>query len=136
MRFTVPQFIDYEAKIVGPFTFHQFIYVGTAGAICFVIYFIAPSFFIVSCIFLIGGALAFAFLRIGGRSLAVALGNFLRFSISPKMFIWQKGKPLANVFEKEQKIGGDKLPEEIVVPKISKEGRLNRLSMDVETKKD
>ena len=93
MRFTVPKFIEHEAKIVGPLTFRQFIFVGIAGAICFVFYFTLPfSIFLISCLVLGGGALAFAFLRVGGRSLSSVLGSFLRFNLTPKIYIWRKIK--------------------------------------------
>jgi len=37
MRYTVPQFIEHEAKIIGPLTFKQFTYLAMAGAGCFVV---------------------------------------------------------------------------------------------------
>jgi len=62
MRFTIPQFIEYEAKIIGPFTFKQFVYIGLAGAVGFVLYFSVPFYlFIITCLILGGGALSMAF---------------------------------------------------------------------------
>ncbi len=91
MRFVVPQFIEHEAKIIGPLTFSQFIYVGMAGGVCFALYFILPFiFFIVASIILLGGALAMAFLRINGRPLLSVLGSFLKFNVMPKMYLWKK----------------------------------------------
>lgn len=136
MRFTVPQFIEYEAKIIGPFTFRQFIFVGVAGAICFVIYFSAPlSLFVISCFVLGGTALAFAFLKIGGRSLFTILGNFLKFSVTPKLYIWKRKETQATVFKKEfkkEKKEGE--TEEELPLKIAAKSQLKKLRTQIETK--
>jgi hypothetical protein len=91
MRFAVPQFIEHQAKIIGPMTFGQFIYVAVAGGVCFILYFIIPfSFFIGACVVILGGAGALAFLKINGRELPSVLGSFLKFNFMPKMYIWKK----------------------------------------------
>jgi hypothetical protein len=99
MRFAVPQFIDHQAKIIGPMTFGQFFYIGGAGGICFILYFMLPfSFFIAACIIIIGGATAMAFLRINGRNLASVLGSFLKFNLMPKSYIWKRKEiPISRV---------------------------------------
>ena len=38
MQFKVPQFLEVEDKIFGPFTFREFIYLAGGGGICFVLY--------------------------------------------------------------------------------------------------
>ncbi len=146
MRFTVPQFIDYEAKIVGPLTFRQFVYVGMAGAVCFVLYFTAPfSLFLISCFVLGGGALAFAFIKIGGRSLPTILANLLRFSLTPKMYIWRKKETPVTVYKKttpasaESALGrspatGEAAGEEELPLKIAEKSRLKKMKIQIETK--
>lgn len=133
MRFTVPQFIEYEAKIIGPFTFKQFVYIGLAGAVCFVLYFSVPFYlFIISCVVLGGGALSLAFLKIGGRSLATIIGNFLRFKLTPKMYIWRKKEQVITVFKKE-KIKKKEEPEEELPLKIAGNSQLKKLKTKIET---
>jgi len=130
MRFTIPQFIEYEAKIVGPFTFRQFIFVGIAGAICFVLYLAVPfSIFLISCLVLGGGALAFAFLRVGGRSLSSVLGSFLRFNLTPKIYIWRKIKIPIKILKKEVAKKEEELPL-----KIAEKSQLKKLRTRIETK--
>lgn len=93
MRFQVPQFIEHEAKVIGPLTFRQFLYVGIPGAIAFFLYFLAPFFvFIIASVFLGAFGFMFAFIKIGGRSLSAILLSFSSFTISPKRYIWRKGK--------------------------------------------
>jgi len=132
MRFTVPKFIEHEAKIVGPLTFRQFVFIGIAGGICFVLYFIAPfSIFLVGSLVLGGGAMALAFLKIGGRSLPIILGNFLKFSISPKMYIWKKTEAPIKVFKKER-VKKEKVKDELPL-KIAEGSQLKKLRTKIET---
>lgn len=132
MRFTVPKFIEHEAKIVGPLTFRQFIFIGMAGGICFILYFTVPfSIFLPAVLVLGGGAIALAFLKIGGRSLPTILGNFLKFSISPKMFIWRKVEVPIKIFKKE-KIKKEKVEEELPL-KIAEKSQLKKLRTKIET---
>jgi len=133
MRFTVPKFIEHEAKIVGPLTFKQFIFIGVAGAVGFILYFTVPfSIFLIASLILGGGAMALAFLKIGGRSLPTILGNFLKFSISPKMFIWRKIEAPIKVFKKE-KIKKETVEEELPL-KIAEKSQLKKLRTQIETK--
>lgn len=38
MQFKVPQFLDIEDKIFGPFTFREFVYLAGGAGLCFVLY--------------------------------------------------------------------------------------------------
>mgnify|MGYP001598165447 CR=1 FL=1 len=133
-QFTVPKFIEHEAKIVGPLTFKQFIFVGIAGAICFFLYFTAPFFiFILASIVIMLGGFALAFVKSGGRSLPIVLKNFFVFSLGHKIYLWKKktgGLP-PKIIEKEE------IPKEIAetpVPKVVGKSRLKNLSTEIETK--
>jgi hypothetical protein len=135
MRFTVPQFIEYEPKIVGPFTFKQFIFVGIAGAICFIIYFTAPFYiFVLSCIIVGGGALALASLKIEGIPLPNYIANFVKFNFSTKMYLWKKKGEKETDAEKKpiKKSGGveDELPL-----KIAGNSQLKNIKRKIETRK-
>ena len=133
MRFTLPQFIEHEAKIVGPLTFRQFIFIGMAGGICFILYFTIPfSIFLIACLILGGGAMALAFLKIGGRSLPTILGNFLKFSVSPKIFIWRKVEAPMKIFKKER-VKKEEVEEELPL-KIAEKSQLKKLRTQIEIK--
>ncbi|MFH1509576.1 MAG: PrgI family protein [Candidatus Nealsonbacteria bacterium] len=131
MRFIVPQFIEHEAKVVGPLTFTQFIYVGLAGGACFIIYFILPlPIFIAACVVLIGGALALSFLKINGRSLPSVLTSFLSFNLMPKMYIWKK-KDVPVV--RAQKIVKKSQEQEEELPlKIAEGSQLKKIKTHIE----
>jgi len=134
MRFVVPKFIEHEAKIVGPLTFRQFIFIAIAGAICFFVYNIAPFFiFVVTSVILGGGALALAFLEVQGRSLPVVLSNLLRFNLTPRMYIWKKSQTPIRVLKKETPRAKEKQDETPL--KIAEKSQLKKLRTEVETKR-
>jgi len=137
MEFQVPQFIEHKPKIVGPLTFGQFIYVGIAGGICFILYFSIgkTSFFLflfISIIlFLTAGALAFG--KIGGRSLPIVLGNFLKFYFTPKRYFWKtKEMPPKIIMKKMETKKEEKLEETPL--KIAEGSQLKKLSTKIETR--
>ncbi len=133
-RYTVPKFIEHKAKIVGPLTFQQFLYIGGAAAICFILYFTLPLFYFIMTalpVMLVGAGLAFG--QIGGRSLPVVLKNFLSFSFGPKIYLWKKKTSLPPKF-KEKKVEPElKKAEETPVPTAVGKSKLKNLSTQVET---
>jgi len=139
MEFIVPQFIEKEAKIVGPFTFKQFVFIGIAGALCVFLFFTVPfSLFIILAIFLLGGAFALVFLKIEDVSLPVFIKNFFVFLFKPKTYLWKKkGTPskfLKKEKEEETKTEEAKGEERKSKLKITKGSRLHELLTRIETK--
>jgi len=132
MRFTVPQFIEHEAKIVGPLTFKQFIYVGIAAAICFMLYFSVPfPVFLLACIFIGGAAIALAFLKVGGRSLPSVFGSFLKFNLSPKIYLWKRKEGTISMLEKAK----PEIEKKEETPlKIARKSQLKNIQTEIETK--
>ncbi|MBI2623296.1 MAG: PrgI family protein [Candidatus Liptonbacteria bacterium] len=90
MQFQVPQFIETEDKIVGPFTLKQFIAVGAAVGVSLVLYLVVvPWLWLVLSIPLVGGGIAFAFVRVGGRALPSVALAALRYLWKPQTYVWQ-----------------------------------------------
>jgi len=137
MEFTVPKFIEQEARIVGSLTFKQFIFVGIAGGISLFIYFILPFFlFIIVAIILLGSALALAFFKIGKISLPEFIANFFIFIFKPRIYLWKKKtSPPKFLTRMKEPIPGLREPEKEVKLKISKGSRLDELFMRIETNK-
>lgn len=133
MRFTVPQFIEYEVKIVGPLTFRQFIFVAIAGAIGFFLYFTAPfTVFLLSSIVLGCVAFSLAFLKVGGREITTVIASFLKFNITPKTYLWRKKEAVITILKK----GEEKtvIKEEELPLKIAEKSRLKKIKTVIETK--
>lgn len=138
MEFTIPQFIEKEPRIVGPFTFKQFIFIGFAGAIAFVLYFTTPFviFLILSAV-IIGAGFSLAFLKINGIPLPLVLKNLLVFLLKPRIYLWKKGRTQERIVYKKEggKIKIEKEEEKIRPVQLSRKSQLKSLFTRVETKK-
>ncbi len=87
MQFQVPQFIETEDKIVGPFTLRQFIYIAVATVIIFLLYFIlALWLWGVLALVLEGSALALALLKINGRPMPVFTAAAFSYVWRPRVY--------------------------------------------------
>jgi len=91
MQTSVPQFIDVEDKVVGPFTVKQAVYLISGGAIIFILNYFLELF----ALFIVGApiaglALALAFATPGDRPFIVYLSNSTRHFFAPKKYIWKR----------------------------------------------
>jgi len=132
MPYVVPKFIERQPKVVGPLTFRQFIFVGGAAAICFLLYFMLPIYVFPFVAFvLIGGALALVFIKVKGRSLPELLKNSLTFMFSPKVYLWKKSGTSPKIIKTQKK----KPKEEKKASPLDVAGRsrLKSLSSKIET---
>lgn len=91
MRFEVPQFIEIEDKIFGPFTWKQFVYLGGGVGMGVVMYLIMPTvIFILLGLPLAGLALLLAFYPINNRPFSVFLESIFTFYRSHRKYYWRK----------------------------------------------
>ncbi len=91
MRYQVPQFIEVEDKIFGPFTFRQFVYLIGAGGVCFIVYKTLPFFLglpIMGVALAVGGALAFY--KVNSRPLIETIEAAFKYMLTTRLYIWQK----------------------------------------------
>ena len=136
MRFSIPQFIEHTPKIIGPLTFKQFSFIGGAGAICFVLYFLLPQIiFIIFSLILVSGGTIMAFLKINGKSLPLVLADMFKFSLQSKLYIWKrKEQPI--VLYKEKPILIKQNPEEKKesLLRIGGQSRLKKIQKNIEIK--
>jgi len=96
MQYQVPQFIDTEDKVVGPFSLRQFAFVGGAAFISAIAYFLLQTWlFIIIAFVLVGGALALSFIKINGRPLIKVATAAFYYYWKPQMYIWKAEHPIA-----------------------------------------
>lgn len=101
-QFQVPQFIEREAKLIGPFTLKQSFLLGAGGAMLFVLWFIVEKWLFLILAFPIALLMMLlAFLKINGRPLVDFFASFFSFFISPQLFIWQKRREDAKHIKKK-----------------------------------
>ena len=135
MNFEIPQFVEQEAKILGPLTFKQTFYVMTTGVIIFFLYFSLAKtnlfLFILITIFLSGTGLSFAFLKIQGYSLPALLKNLLSFSFSSKIYLWKQVTTIPKIIPKKEKPKKEKKEEPVL--KIAEKSQLKKLAAKIET---
>jgi hypothetical protein len=139
MEFTVPQFIENEAKIVGPLTFKQSIYIGAGGGICFFLFFTAPFYvFAPLAIIVMAVAAGLAFLKVQSIPLPSYIKNFFFFLFKPKVYLWKKKNLPLKFFSQDKSTEKMKATEDRdgnnSPLKISKKSRLNELNTEIEAK--
>ena len=91
MRFQVPQFINIEDKILGPFTIKQFVYlVGGAGMV-YILYHFLPfwiSIFLITPIVVFSLALAFA--KPNGKPFIFLVQAAIQYAFSGRLYLWKR----------------------------------------------
>lgn len=113
MRFQVPQFIDIEDKIFGPFTFRQFIYIAGGAGICFVLYNSLPFFIAIVLMIPVGAfAGALAFYKVNNQPFIHIVESYLNYGLQSKLYIWKK-------VPKKKEVKKDLTAPMATIPKLS-----------------
>ena len=91
MRQEVPQFIDVEDKVFGPFTFKQFIYLVGGAGLSYLSYKIIPFPISVPVIAACAGlGLALAFYKLNGRPFIEVMQYWVLYQFKNKLYIWKR----------------------------------------------
>ncbi len=130
MRYQVPQFIEVEDKIFGPFTFKQFVYMAGGAGICFIAYRAVPLFWAILIMLPAGGfAAALAFYRPNNRPFINTIESAFNYLITQKLYIWRKIDK--KVEQKSAVEILEAVKSSISVPKLS-ESRLKDLAWSLD----
>lgn len=94
MRFQVPQFIDVEDVIFGPFTFRQFVYILGGAGISYILFQFVPTPFIAILLIVpvMGLSLALAFYKFNGRPFVTTLEAAFHYFKKSKKYLWKKSE--------------------------------------------
>ena len=93
MQFKVPQFLDIEDKIFGPFTFREFAYLAGGAGLCFVFYkLLGLVFGAIPILLMAGFVIALTFYHPNNKPLINTLGAGFKFFTQSKLYIWKKDK--------------------------------------------
>lgn len=91
MRFEVPQFIEIEDKIIGPFTWKQFVYLGGGVGFAVVLFFTTPFFvflFLGAPLAFLGAALAFY--PVNSRPFSLFLEAVWNYYKRSRIYYWRR----------------------------------------------
>lgn len=132
MRFQIPQFIDVEDKIFGPFTLKQFIYLagGTSVAVVGVTLF-GVFFGLLISLPIVVLAAALAFYKINNRPFVYTLESAFKYVTKNKLYIWHKKEPEE---ESAQNVNSAGKYTSLVVPNLSN-SKLKDLNWELDVKK-
>ncbi len=120
MQFQVPQFIDVEDKIFGPFTFKQFIYLIGGGGAAFALYKLLPIYFSIPLILpIVALALALTFYKVNNRPFIAILESAFQFYIAPKLYIWKQNMNKKKEAEVKKPETTDTLSNLNYIPKLT-----------------
>lgn len=129
MQFQVPQFIEVEDRIFGPFTFRQFVYMTGGAGSAYLLYRLLPIWIAPP---LVGGAVALAaalaFYEYNGRPFILAIEAGFHFIRKPKLYLWSNKQSATN--NNSQKTVAQN-QSEIYVPKLS-ESKLHELAWSLD----
>lgn len=132
MRYQVPQFIEFDSKIIGPLTFKQFIYIlgGIGGTyIIYKIFGIFPGVLLMIILWALAGSLAFV--KVNNKSFVDVLAAGFSYMTRSKLYIWKKiDKPVTAEEQVKQEAGTDSF----LAPSLS-QSRLKDLAWSLDVNK-
>ncbi len=133
-QFVVPQFLDVEAKIIGPITARQFVIMLVTLLLEFVIYrlFLNLLVIIVLGVPLLIAGIAFAFGKVNGQPLHYLVINIIQTVRRPGRRVWDKTLSDADLKVYLQK---EVVPEPVKIPHKAplEQSRLSELTLVVNT---
>ncbi len=127
MRYQVPQFIEIEDKIIGPFTIKQFVYVVGGAGMSFILYTYLTFYIAIPLIAVVVGlSLALAFYKINNKPFIDFLESAFLFYTKQNLYIWKKEQK--KIEQKKAEAGPAR---EVFVPRLS-DSKLKELSWSLD----
>jgi len=108
MQFKVPQFLDIEDKIFGPFTFREFVYLAGGAGLCFVLYKLLGLIVGGIPILAVAGiAMALTFYRPNNKPFINMLEAGFKYFTQNKLYIWKRRMEKNKNNVKQQSVSSD-----------------------------
>lgn len=99
MKFQVPQFIETETKLIGPFTLKQFLWVAGGLSVTAMAYMLLNGiWFLLVAVIALGFFGALAFVKVGGQPFINYLAYMLSYSLGAKRYLYQPNQDTTNQF--------------------------------------
>jgi hypothetical protein len=131
MQFRVPQFIDIEDKVIGPFTLKQFGYILGAGGFSFLLWSLIPYHFIAILLIIpvAGLFLALAFAKFNNRSFGDFLESIFKYYTSSRIYTWKQPQEVKNETAIDKIVAETK--KEIIISKTNRD-KLHDISLGLD----
>ncbi len=130
MRFEVPQFIEIEDKIFGPFTWKQFVYLMGGVGIGVVLFIVAPFIiFVIIGLPIAGIAILLAFYPVNNRPFSIFLESLVAFYTGTKMYHWHRHQ---EAVYKSDSVSSPVSPSTEFIPPTTGNKGINSLSRELE----
>lgn len=127
MKYQVPQFIEVEDKIVGPFTLKQFVYLAGGAFMSFILYRFLPIYIALFPIAgVVGISLALAFYKINNKPFIDFLESAFLYYTKQNLYIWKKEDK--KITQEEEQRGPS---PEVFVPRMS-DSKLKELTWSLD----
>lgn len=95
MDYQVPQFIEIEDKIFGPFTLKQFIYIAGGVGLCAILVFTLPLMIGIILSIPVGAlSLALAFYKVNNKPFVEMLEAGFSYYVGKRLYLWKKEKEM------------------------------------------
>ena len=93
MQFKVPQFLEIEDKIFGPFTFKEFVYLAGGAGLCFILYRLLGFYLgAIPIVAVAGFSLALTFYRPNNKPFLNMVAAGFSYFTKNKLYIWERRK--------------------------------------------
>jgi hypothetical protein len=103
MQFKVPQFLEIEDKIFGPFTFKEFVYLVGGAGLCYLLFKTLGLFLGAIPILAVAGlSAALTFYHPNGKPFIDMIEAGAKYAMQDKLYIWKRH--LSKVSEKQQEV--------------------------------
>ena len=123
MRYQVPQFIEVEDKIIGPFTIKQFIYIIGGIGMAFIAYhYLVIYLAIIAIAIILPLSFAMAFYKVNNKPFIDFLESAFLFYTKQNLYIWKKENKKI-----EAKAQATAETNQVYVPRLS-DSKLKELS--------
>jgi hypothetical protein len=131
MRFEVPQFIEVEDKIFGPFTWRQFLYLSGGVGMATVLFFTTPFLVFVLLglpIAVLAGALSFY--PVNNRPFSFFLEAVINYLTRDHLYLWRHNKDIVHKSNTRTEVARTAFPE--TQQQTRKHRDINSLARDLE----
>ena len=113
MQFKVPQFLEIEDKIFGPFTFKEFVYLVGGAGLCYILFKLLGFLLgAIPILFVAGLSIALTFYHPNGKPFINMIEAGIKYAMQNKLYIWKKHQIKVNVKQQQEMKASAELKKE------------------------